>query len=196
MDVEATQSIFLRTGQTLSSFSSSSQSYDLNLNNLLVSSNNYTKLLTSGVPNFEFIKVSGFTLTWYPSSIIPVTATFEPAAFDLRYFSSYSIASVLPSTFQGNYNETHYNVLLQQTSRPVTRVFALDQLPTYIVSESNRQCMGQIINAYNYTNYASQHGGIMTIIQSTPSTNTIALYNPKLGFIEVKYHLEIFNSVV
>jgi len=196
VDIEATQSIYMRTGQTISSFSSSSQVYHINLCNLIATSNNFTKFLTSGVPNFEYIKCSGFTLTWYPANIIPVSQTFEPVAFDFRYFSGYSTPTVLPSGYQGNYNESHYSVLLQQTGRPTTRIFSLKELPSYITTEGNRQCLGQVINAYNFTNYPGDHGGILTIIQTTPSVNTIAAYNPKLGFIELKFHLELYNSII
>jgi hypothetical protein len=196
IDIELTQSVYLRTGQTISSFSSGSQVYSLNLSTLIVNSNNYQKYLTSGIPNFEFIKVSGFALTWYPSNVVSTQGTFEPAAFDLRYFSCYSIDSVLPSGYQANYNESHYNVLLQQSAKPFTKIFPLKELPTYIVDENNRQCLGQMINAYNFTTYASSHGGLLSIIQTTPSVNSVSAYNPKLGFIELKFHIELFNSII
>jgi hypothetical protein len=196
LDIEATQSVYLRTGQTIASYSSGSQVYALNLPNLIASSNNFTKFITSGVPNFEYIKVTGFTLTWYPSNIVAVQGTFEPAAFDFRYIATYSTDSVLPTGYQGNYNESHYNVLLQQSARPRTMVFPLLELPSYITTEGNRQCMGQVINGYNFYNYASSIGGILSIIQTTPSVNTISAYNPKLGFIEIKLHCELYNSIV
>jgi len=196
LDIEATQTIYLRTGQTASSFSSGAQTYALNLPNLIASSNNFAKYLTSGVPNFEFIKCSGFTLTWYPSNIVSVSQTFEPAAFDLRYIAAYSTDSVLPTGYQGNYNESHYSVLLQQSATPRTMVFSLKELPAYITTEGNRQCLGQMINGFNFYNYASSIGGILTLIQTTPSVNTISAYNPKLGFIELKFHIELYNSIV
>jgi hypothetical protein len=196
IDIELTQSVYLRTGQTITSFSSSSQQYYINLNTLIASSNNFAKFLTSGVPNFEFIKCSGFSLAFYPSSINSVSTTFEPAAFDLRYLPAYSTNTVLPTGYQGNFNESHYNVLLQQTTKPFYKRFSLKELPSYVVSENNRQCLGQMINGYNYANYPGDHGGILSIIQSTPSVNTIATYNPKLGFIEIKFHIEFYNSIV
>jgi hypothetical protein len=196
VDIEATQSVYLRTGQTIASFSSGSQVYAINLCNLIASSNNYTKFLTSGVPNFEFIRCTGFSLAWFPSNVSSVPVTFEPASFDFRYFSCYSTDSILPTGYQGNYNESHYSVLLQQTGLPRRTNFSLKELPVYLVTEANRQCLGQMINGYNFSNYASSHGGILTLIQTTPSVNTVATYNPKLGFIELKFHIELFNSVV
>jgi len=196
VDIELTQSIYLRTGQSISSFSSSGQVYYKNLSSLIANSNNYQKFITSGVPNFELIRCTGFTLTWYPSNVVSTQGTFEPAAFDLRYIPCYSTDSVLPSGYQGNYNEGHYNVLLQQSNRPITKIFPLKELPTYLVTEGNRQCLGQVINAYNFTAYPSDHGGILSIIQTTPSTNSVSAYNPKLGYIELKFHLELYNSIV
>jgi hypothetical protein len=196
VDIEATQPVYLRTSQTIASFASGSQVYAINLCTLIASSNNFTKFLTSGVPNFEYIRCTGFSLAWFPSNVSSVPVTFEPASFDFRYFPSYSTDSVLPSGYYGNYNESHYSVLLQQTGAPRRTTFSLKELPVYLVNESNRQCLGQMINAYNFTNYASTHGGILSLIQTTPSVNTVAAYNPKLGFIELKFHIELFNSVV
>jgi hypothetical protein len=196
IDIELTQSIYLRTGQSAASFSVGSQVYSLNLCTLIAASSNYQKFLTSGVPNFELIRCTGFSLTWYPSTVVSTQGTFEPAAFDLRYIPAYSTDSVLPSGYQGNYNESHYNVLLQQTARPVTKWFSLKELPTYLVTEGNRQVLGQMINAYNFTNYASSHGGLLSIIQTTPSVNSVSAYNPKLGFIELKFHIELSNSII
>jgi len=196
LDIEATQSLYLRTGQSIASYSNSSQVYALNLANLIASSNNFAKFLTSGVPNFEYIRCTGFTITWYPSNIVSTQGTFEPAAFDFRYLAAYSTDSILPTGYYGNYNESHYNVLLQQTNSAKRMVFPLSNLPSYLVTEGNRQCLGQVINAYNFANYASSHGGILTIIQTTPSVNTVSGYNPKLGFLEIKMHCELYNTIV
>jgi hypothetical protein len=197
VDIEAAMSVYLRTGQTSQSFLVGSQTKFINLNSLIAGTNQFQKYLTSGVPNFEFFRCTGFTLTWYPSLITPVATTFEPAAFDLRYISSLSTDSVLPSGYSGNYNESHYNVLLSQSAKPITTIVSLKEMVNIpIVSESNRQCLGQYINSYNYTNYPDTHGGILVLIQSVPSVNTVSTYNPKLGFVEIKFHLELYNTVV
>jgi hypothetical protein len=196
LDVEFQQSVYSRTGQSAVSFSSGSQTQSVNLSTLLAATNNMAKFVTSGVPNFEIIRVTGITITWFPSTYIPVQGTFEPTPFILRYHPNYSTSAVLPSGYSGNYNEGHFKLLLQQTSRPSTFVLPLKSLPPYLVTEANRQCIGAFVNAYNFVNYPSDHGGLLSIIQTTPTTNSISAYNPKLGYLLLKYHVELYNSIV
>jgi hypothetical protein len=195
VDIEATQTVYLRTGQTIASFAPGSQLYYVNLNTVVLNSNNIQKFFTGGIPNFEMIRITGYTMTWYPALIQPVTSTFEPVAFDIRHITNYSINTFLPGSYQANYNEAQYSALLQQTSRPRTTIFSLPSQPV-ILSDAGYPCIGQYVTAYTFAAAAANIGGTIHIIQSTPSTNTIALYNPKLGFFELKFHVELYNSLV
>jgi hypothetical protein len=194
-DVEATEAIYLRTGQNTVSFSPSAQVYTLNLNNIVALSNNLAKFLTSGTPNFELIRITGYSITWNPAMLVPVSGTFEPTAFQLRHFNYHASSTNLPSGYQGNFNEVHYKVLLSQTNRPVRTVFSLPSLPL-VLSEQAQPCIGQYINGYTFVTYAPNIGGIISIMQSIPALNTIPAYNPKLGFFGFKLHVELLNTVV
>jgi hypothetical protein len=196
LSVELTQTVYLRTGQTIASFDVASQLYYVNLNTLLANSNNLAKQETSGVPNFEFMQVTSFHLTWYPTILTSTQGTFEPTAFDLRYLPTRLSDTTLPSGYYGNYNESHFNVLLQQTSRPIGKLFCLKQMPAILSSSQGKQCLGQLVDAFNFTTNYSNMGGILTIIQSTPSLNNVSAYSPKLGFFEIKYELDLYNSIV
>jgi len=195
LDIEATQSIFLRTGQSTVSYSQSGQVHSLNLVNLFATSNNFGRFYTSGVPNFEAVRCVGMELTWYPSTIIPVQGTFEPAAFDLRYIHTCSSDTTLGSGYYGNYNESHYNVLLNQSASPRTMKFDFRNLP-YVANENNYSALGGLMNAYTVNANPLLFGGCMVIIQTTPSVNSISAYNPKLGFIELKFNLELYNTII
>jgi hypothetical protein len=136
-------------------------------------------------------------MAWFPAQYVPVSTTFEPEAFDFRYIPTFSTDSVLPSGYAGNFNESQLSVLLQQTAMPRTVIVPLSHFYNIpLVSESNRQILGQLINSFNFTNYPDQHGGILTLIQTVPAVNSISAYNPKLGFVEVKFHVDIYNSLV
>jgi hypothetical protein len=192
--IEATAAIYMRTGQTICSFTPGSQTYYLNLTSLIVNSNNFSKLSTSGVMNSEFLQCRGMTMKWFPSVIVPVQGTFEPSAFDIRYIPFISTDSILPSGYYGNYNASTASILLQQTGRAQSWIVKFPNSP--VVNENNRPSLGQFLSCYNVLNYPSQHGGIIAIIQTTPSLNTITSYNPKLGFLELKFYIDVFNSIV
>jgi len=196
LEIDAQLPIYQRTAQTAYSFSPGSQVYWINLANTIAVSNNFLKYISAGTPTFEFIQVSGFTLSWFPTEVQPVSTTFELPTFSFRYFPAYSVDSVLPSGYNANFNKTNIDMLINQTSSQQTRTFILNQLPSYIVSEGNRQVLGQVINGYNFYNYASSHGGILTLIQPIPSVNSVATYNPRIGTINLKFHCIIYNSVV
>jgi len=161
----------------------------------MASSNNFSRFYTSGVPNYEMVRIKAFTITWYPSLVTPVSGTFEPAAFDLRYIHNYASDSVLGSGYSGNYNEAHYNVLLSQTARPRPMTFDLTEIP-FMLNDNNYPCLGSYVNAYAFNSNPQLYGGVLAIIQSTPGVNSVSSYNPKLGFVEIKFRVELINQIV
>jgi hypothetical protein len=193
-DLEAAAPVYLRTGTTISSFSASTNLHYINIGDIIIHSNSFlSQLIKSGVPIYEMIRIKRVHITWYPSTILAVTNTFEPSCFDFRYFSCYSTDSVLPLNYYSNYNYSDLSVLLQQTNRPQSKELKLAR--EYIPCETNRQCLGQLSSLYNFANYGDQYGGILTIIQTIPSLNTISSYNPKLGYLEIKVLASCYNSV-
>jgi hypothetical protein len=166
------------------------------LNYLISTSNNFAKKTTLGVPNFEMLQVTSLQVTWYPAQIAPQIGTFEPVAFDLRYMPTKHTDTVLPIGYSGNYNQSHYNVLLQQTAKPVSRLFSLKNMPYMISSSQGKACLGQLMDATHFALNAPNLGGILTIMESTPSLNTVIGYNPKLGFFELKFQIDLYNTIV
>jgi hypothetical protein len=185
----------MRTGQTIASFASGSQLHYINIGSVIINSNVFkSSTLQSGVPVYELFKVASLRLTYYPAIVLPVSGTFEPSAFDFRYIAAYSTDGQLPSTYYANYNVAQMSVLLAQTNRPQTVSIPLPR--EYLPNEQNRQCIGQLTNAFNFTNYGDQYGGIVTLIQTIPSLNSITAYNPKLGYLECKIVLNCYNNIV
>jgi hypothetical protein len=185
----------MRTGQTKASFASGAQTYLVNLCDNLFASNTFQSLFSGGVPLYEYCRISSFTITWYPALIIPVSGTFEPEAFDLRFQKTTASASSLPTSFSGNYNQAQYSVLLQQTATP--RVWRNNLNTESYLSEQNLPSIGMNMNLYACSQAnPNSFGGSLLLIQTQSSVNTVASYNPKLGFVEIKYELELLNSIV
>jgi hypothetical protein len=187
--------VYLRTGQTAASFASGSQTYFINIASVIQASNTFREQVinSSSVPIYERLRISELQFTWYPNNLAISQGTFEPVSFSLRYYANSSVDSILPTGYQGNYNQTHMPCLLSQSSRPQS--FALNLSDTYIANENNRPNVGEWISAYVFNNYASTLGGIITIAQSTPSLNTVGAYNPKLGQLQIRAVMLCCNSV-
>jgi hypothetical protein len=194
-EFEITQAVYQRTAQTAASFASGSQTYYLNIANLIANSNTFKEqcINSSSVPTYERYKITELQFTWYPNVLAISQGTFEPVAFAIRYYQNYSVDTVLPTGYQGNYNQSHLPCLLQQSNRPQS--FALKLPDEYICNESNRPNVGQWISAFVFNNYASTLGGIITLTQSTPSLNTVGAYNPKLGELQIRVIMLCCNSI-
>jgi hypothetical protein len=194
-EAELTNSVYLRTGQTSVSFDVASQLKYINIANQLIASNTFqSQVCTAGVIKYEFIQVESLKFTWYPSTVQSVTSTFEPTPFDFRYFACYANDVSLPSGYSGNFNQTNLSILLSQTSRPQSFTSTFDSLPYLTAENGSRPCLGHYINTV-LLNSATTVGGIITMIQTVPATNSIALYNPKLGYLEIAVRMRCYNSI-
>lgn len=185
--------VYFRTGQTTASFAIGSQVTYVNMAALLTASNSFTKqFLTAGSPMYELTRLVKFNFIWNPSVILPVTATYEPQPFDLRYVSCYDTDTVLPSGYAGNFNTSHLKCLLSQTNRQQS--FKIHPPAVALMSDSNRQCLGQWISGFNLASYGSQLSGILILLQVVPGVNSVAIYNPKLGYIKCVITMECLNT--
>jgi hypothetical protein len=193
---QAQQSLFSRTGQTIYSFSSSAQTYFVNLPNLLVSTTWWTSSVidSSNNPLYEYIKIRGITVRFSPKKMPVVSTTFEPSVFGLRYVHNAINDSSLKPNYFGAINPVHKKFLVDQTS--TQQSFHLSFPDKFYSTAGFLGTMGTAQSVYQYQNDTSNAAGILILIQPEVCVNTISAYNPVIGSIEIDFHITLCNSLV
>jgi len=192
MQITASTSLYLRTGNVQYSFSPSSQQPYVNLATLLNSSSqwNNSVVIGGGGMSFEYCMVPRIRISWMPEALQFTQNTFELTSFLMRYFGSAFDLSPFDAGMTTEFQPAHMKCLVQQTNRPQT--VQLD-LPSSYIPNSGVFQLGCFATVDQYQ--SSTISGILTAITTSSATNSVSSYNPRVGIFEITYVVRLFNSV-
>jgi len=150
-------------------------------------------MYASGNPLAEQIKINSVTFTYRPSYLLPVVGSFEPAPFNFRYYTDKPNENTLPADYYYSSQPVHLRITPNTNVSP-SKSIVFDSSITGLLSVGNIQCCGQLIDFRQFYLNSASTGGIITLNQTVNNINTVAAYNPKVGYLEVRVSLQFVNT--